>query len=170
MKAIVISDIHGDLISLNKIIDKLYQFNIDKLIILGDLCSYYSNSLEIANRLNDFKSMLIGVRGNAETDEFIKTIDIELPIIQNFIFNNQNITITHGHIYNSHKLPNNCGNLFLSGHTHRKSLNLINKKIIANPGSLGQPRDGSKSYLLIDEYGIYLKDLNDNTINFIKFS
>lgn len=164
MKIIVISDIHGDLVSLNEIIDKLYKFNIDKLIVLGDFCSYYSNSLDIADRLNDFKSMMIAVRGNSDNNEFINHLNIDLPLIRNITVNNHIITITHGHTYNEYHLPEQCGNIFLSGHTHRKKLEKINNIIIANPGSLGRPRDGSKSYILIDEKSIYLKNMQDNTI------
>lgn len=170
MKVLVISDIHGDLVSLNEIIDKLYKYNIDKLIVLGDFCSYYSDSLDIAHKINDFKDIIFAVRGNVDTDTFINNIDIDLPIVRNININNHIITITHGHIYNPFNLPPSCGDVFLSGHTHRKSLTKSNNKFIANPGSLGRPRDGSKSYILITENGIYLKNLNDDIISFIKFS
>ena len=170
MKMLIISDIHGDIESLDLIIEKITKFKIDKLIILGDLCSYYSSSFDIADKLDSLKPMIEVVKGNCDTDEFINYFGIDMPIIKNISLNNKMITITHGHIYNQYNLPKNCGEIFLSGHTHRKELVKINNRIIANPGSIGRPRDGSKSYLLIDDKGIYLKDLSDNIINFIKFS
>ena len=168
MKAIVISDIHGDINALNEIIEKIYKLNVDKFIILGDFCSYYGDSLDIAKRLNEFRLIIEAVRGNADTPSFIEHSNLELPIIKNIILNNQIITISHGHIYNEYNLPPNHGNIFLSGHTHRKILKFEKGIIIANPGSIGNPRDGSSGYIIIDDKFIKLYGIEDNLITSLK--
>ncbi len=49
--------------------------------------------------------------------------------------------------------------IFLLGHTHIQYLRYFDKKIILNPGSLGQPRDGFPlaSYAIIEDGNIILK-------------
>lgn len=169
MKAIVISDIHGDLDVLNSIIDKIYKYNIDKLIILGDYCSYYNDSIDIAQRLNNFKSIIECVRGNSDTAYFLKNFNLETPTLKNINFNNITVTLTHGHLYNENLLPTNCGKILFQGHTHKKFIHKHNNLIVANPGSIAKPRDGVASYIYIDEKKLYIKDMNDNIIEFIKY-
>ena len=61
------------------------------------------------------------------------------------------------------------GDIFLSGHTHVGSIEKIQGKIIANPGSISKPRGGSKkSYITIDKDKIALKTLNGELIKSIK--
>ena len=165
MKIMIISDIHGDINALNHIINILENESIDKLICLGDFCSYYDDSLDIANRLNSIKDKLICVRGNCDTEVFVNTLQADLPIYNNIMINNHPITITHGHIYNPHYLPKKHGNIIISGHTHRKEIKYNNGLLILNPGSISRPRDGIASYILINNNNIYLKDINDNIID-----
>jgi len=49
--------------------------------------------------------------------------------------------------------------IFLLGHSHFQFLRFFEKKIILNPGSIGQPRDGFPlaSYAIIDDGNIILK-------------
>lgn len=167
MKTIIISDIHGDIDALNSILYKIEIDNVEKLIILGDFCGYGSDSIDIANRLNCYKDKLICVRGNCDTDKFMRCFDIDLPIYQNIRINNISMTITHGHIYNPYYLPDMCGNILISGHTHRSSIKKIDNILCINPGSISRPRDGLKSYALIDNNNIlYIKDINDNIIDY----
>ncbi len=57
------------------------------------------------------------------------------------------------------------GDIFLSGHTHVGSIERIESRIIANPGSISKPRGGSKkSYIVIDEEKIVLKEINGELI------
>ena len=57
------------------------------------------------------------------------------------------------------------GDIFLCGHTHVGSLEKIEGKIIANPGSISKPRGGSKkSYIIIDEDKVILKTLKGDII------
>jgi predicted phosphodiesterase len=60
-----------------------------------------------------------------------------------------------GYVYPDSSLDKFCDypafNLFLLGHTHYPMLRKINDKLIVNPGSLGQPRNGGwPTYAIID--------------------
>ena len=155
MKVLVISDIHGSINDLNKILEKEA---FDKLFILGDL--YYHgprnplpegyNSMKTAEKLNSLKDKIICVRGNcdAEVDqmisefEILERADVEIDGVK--------YTLTHGRYYNEENIPENCGEVFLYGHTHIKIQKDIDGIKIINPGSISIPKDGSKSYIIIE--------------------
>ncbi len=167
MKIMCISDIHGNIECLNKAIERFREENAEKLIILGDFSSYYfsSSDFEVAEILNNMAGVIIAVKGNCDNSQMDGIFNFELSYIKNITINNTKITLTHGHIYNRNNLPEECGQIFLFGHTHVGIIEKIGDKIIANPGSISKPRGGSnKSYLIIDEENIILKKLNGETI------
>ncbi len=164
MKTIVISDIHGDIDALDKIIYKMDKQDIDKLIVLGDFCSYDGSSDNIVKRINTIKKKMICVKGNCDTDKFINDVGIDFALYRNIRFGEYNITITHGHVYNDYFLPPNCSNNLFMGHTHRKCL-IKDDRVVANPGSVAKPRDGVKSYIFIEDDTVFLKDMDDNVID-----
>ena len=165
MKVMIVSDIHGDINVLEWIIYKVNNDHIDKLIILGDFCGYGDDSIDIAKRLNTIRDKIICVRGNCDTDKFIECLDIDMPIYQNININGLVVTLTHGHIYNGYYLPKNCSDILISGHTHRSLIDNVNNVLCLNPGSIAKPRDGIKSYILINGYDLYIKDINENIID-----
>ena len=131
MKLLIISDIHGDLDSLNKV---LKQESFDRLIILGDLLPYsydYENNLEdeLLTIISQYKNILVLIKGNCDYflnyagydlyahDEISLTIDKHI------------MTFTHGHIYYKGYLPKYHGNIFISGHTHKPLLTKENDMI-----------------------------------------
>lgn len=167
MKIMCISDIHGSIENLKKIIDIYREENADKLLILGDFSSYYhsSSDFEVAEILNNMAGSIIAVKGNCDNSHIDDLFNFGLGYLKTVDINGIKITLTHGHIYNRNNLPENCGNIFLSGHTHVGMIDKIGDKIIANPGSISKPRGGSKkSYIAIDDKNIELKTLNGETI------
>ena len=61
------------------------------------------------------------------------------------------------------------GDIFLFGHTHVGTIEKVGNRIIANPGSISKPRGGTKkSYLIIDDEKIELKELNGEIIKCVK--
>ena len=57
------------------------------------------------------------------------------------------------------------------GHTHVGMIEKMGDRIIANPGSISKPRGGTKkSYLIIDEEKIELKELNGELIKTLKIN
>ena len=59
----IISDIHGGIYELNKVLDIYVKENCSKLIILGDLFNYGFdlNRIDIVNRLNLMRDNIIAV-------------------------------------------------------------------------------------------------------------
>lgn len=115
---------------------------------------------EVANLLNKYSKEISAVRGNCDNDQIEELLQFSLPDITYINLNGKVITLTHGHLYDKYHLPDYCGDIFLSGHTHYGMITKQNGKIFANPGSISRPRNGSeRTYLLIDENKIYLKSL-----------
>lgn len=173
MKAFVISDIHGNIDSLSKVIEIYRKENADYLIILGDFASYYfsSSDFEVAEILNNMSASIIAVKGNCDSERTCNLLDFDLSYIKQIKINNIPITLTHGHIYNISNLPQECGKIFLFGHTHHGIIEKINNRIIANPGSISKPRGGTeKSFIVIDETSISLKSLQNELIKRVYFS
>lgn len=163
MKAFVISDIHGQAQYLKKALERFREEQADKLVILGDFGGYFNSSsnYEVAEILNNFTGEICAVRGNCDSETFEKMLNFKLMDIRHINLNGNIVTLTHGHIYNKYNLPEYCGNIFLSGHTHCGIIEKQNDKIFANPGSISRPRNGSEhSYLLINENKILLKNLD----------
>ena len=137
-KLMCISDIHGNIDCLKKALDRFSQEKADKLIILGDFSGYgflSSSDFEVAEILNNMAGSIIAVKGNCDSQRADDLFNFALPYTRDISFNNITITITHGHIYNRNNLPESCGKIFISGHSHIGSLEKIGKNIIANPGS-----------------------------------
>lgn len=171
MKVMCISDIHGSIDNLKRAIERFKEENAEKLLILGDFSSYYysSTDFEVAETLNNMASAIIAVKGNCDNSYIDELFHFGLGYLKTIDINGIKVTLTHGHIYNPNNLPENCGDIFLSGHTHVAMLEKIGEKIIANPGSISKPRGGTKkSYIIINEENIELKSLDGKLIKSLK--
>ena len=161
---LVLSDIHGDIDTLNLILEKE---NYDYVFFLGDAIDYYwkEENKEVIDKLSNISKILFSVKGNCDNFEIDGIFNFGLTYIRNITINDKKVTLTHGHIYNRTNLPEECGQIFLSGHTHVGSIEKIGDRIIANPGSISKPRGGSsRSYIILDEECIVLKKLNGEVI------
>ncbi len=167
MKLLVVSDIHGDYESLNKVI---HNESFDRLIVLGDLLPYsydYEDKLDdkIMNLLSKFKNRLVLIKGNCDTFINFNAYGLYAHDVISLTFNNHVVTFTHGNIYNKGFLPSYHGDIFMSGHTHIPMLIKEHEIIYCNPGSLGKPRGGSsKGYIIYEDDKIMLKNINKNII------
>lgn len=167
MRLLIVSDVHGDFQTLDKIIKKE---SFDELIILGDLFSYgyYSNEYKeenIINLLEKYKNKLILIKGNC--DNFINYNAINIRAFDRITipFDNHLFTFTHGHKYKKSFLSSFHGDVFISGHTHIPSIIKENSIIYANPGSISIPRGGSpKCYLVFNNNKPILKTINNEII------
>lgn len=171
MKIMCISDIHGSKENLKKAIERFHEESAEKLLILGDFSSYYysSSDFEVAEMLNNMAGAIIAVKGNCDNSHIDELFNFSLGYLKTIEFNGLKVTLTHGHIYNRNNLPENCGEIFLSGHTHVGMIEKIGDRIIANPGSISKPRGGTeKSYLILDEESIKLKALGGELIKSVK--
>lgn len=64
IKVAIISDIHGNIVALDAILESLKNENIDKVIALGDLCNELPCGNEVINRLKEIKAEAL--KGNKE--------------------------------------------------------------------------------------------------------
>lgn len=173
MKYIFVSDIHGNIECLEKIMQILKNEGAEKLIILGDTASSIDSTInkEMAKILNDNKQYVEIIRGNCDTIDFEEKLDFEIFDIDNLYINKKIVTVTHGHYYNFYELPSNCGEIFIQGHTHVPMLTKQNDKILANPGSIARPKGTDlRCYILIDEEKISLKTIDGKLVKSIDLS
>ena len=170
MKYFFVSDIHGNFEQFQNCIEAFDKEGADKIILLGDTASSVDNIIntQIANILNTNKEKIEVIRGNCDTADFEKLLNFEIFDIDNLYINKRYVTITHGHYYNCYDLPENCGDIFIQGHTHVPMLIKQGNKIIANPGSVSRPKGSDlRCYILIDEEKIYLKTLDSKIVKSI---
>ena len=170
MKYLVISDIHGILDYSSKIDNIVNIENPDKIILLGDLYNHNSTTyMDTVNILNKYSDMILCTKGNCDND-----VDI---LVSNFTFNNYiELTInskkfffTHGHLYDIYSIPNDI-DVFIYGHLHTNFIKKINNKLCINTGSLSLPRNNTcNSYVVIDDYKVTIKDINNNIIDSIEY-
>ncbi len=158
-----VSDIHGNVEVLKKVVELYEMEEADKLVILGDTAasSNREDNVELAKILNSMKEKVEVLRGNCDTMEFENLLDFEMFDDDILYVNGKFISISHGHYYNDTNLPPNCGEIFIQGHTHIPMLIKEKAKILANPGSMTRPRGVDlRCYLFMDEEKIALKTWN----------
>lgn len=159
MKIMIISDIHGDIDSLNKIIDLYKNDNYEHLIILGDL----ELNSKMGEILANFEKNITIVRGNCDLPIYDKYLNKKLYDIYVNKLNGFFCYFYHGH----KGIPNievNDQTICFSGHTHIGSITNMFSVIYANPGSISRPRNNLKSFIEFNEKSIILRSFNDNRI------
>lgn len=129
MRALAISDTHGDYVTLNKIL--MSQSKAEVVFFLGD------GADDIDKVKHNYpEKMFISVRGNCDWG-------CELPIEQFFTLEGKKIMSTHGHAYDvkfsynkviNHAIYNEC-DILLFGHTHTAIATYEDGLYIMNPGS-----------------------------------
>ena len=80
MKYIFVSDIHGSVDGLNRVIEIYINEKADKLILLGDTAASMDREAneEIAKILNGIKEKVEVIRGNCDTIAFEELLDFDL--------------------------------------------------------------------------------------------
>ena len=164
MKYMLISDIHGDIYNLNKVLDIYLKEQCNKLIILGDLFNYGIdlNRNDIINRLNLMKDNIVYVRGNCDNN--VNDILFDYPYMKEIKINNKSALLTHGHLYTKNYLLGSNYDIIISGHTHIANIEKDNNKLFINPGSISKSRSGENSFIILDNNNIYLKNTDNKKI------
>ena len=180
MKLFIISDIHGSLYYLKKVMEIFEKENYDKLVILGDelyhgprnpLPKDYSPK-EVIEILNKYKDKIIAVRGNCDSE--VDQMVLSYPIMSDYsmiYLRNKRVFLTHGHIYNiDNPLPMSEGDILLYGHFHIPMIEKKDERYFFNPGSISLPKNNSNhSFALLDETKFQIKDLDENILMEINF-
>ena len=153
MKIMFVSDIHGFSDKLDLVKDIYDEED-------PDLIKEDSSLEEKENTRGDKKKS--EKRKNKKDTSDLDVEESGLGFMNYYYFEafNKIIFCTHGHRYNKYYLPEVDFDIFINGHTHVGLIEKEGNKYYLNPGSISLPRNGSRnSYMILDDSGIYLKDL-----------
>ncbi|MCQ2974014.1 MAG: phosphodiesterase [Bacteroidales bacterium] len=182
MKILVFSDIHGNAIACEKVLNQYVKQNCDFILILGDILYHGPRNIitegynpkSVVEMLNPLSDKILACRGNcdAEVDQML----LNFPIMADYsLINDKNKTIfsSHGHIYSPYQINSkstivenskfptfNKIDIFFYGHTHIQEYRRVNGIEICNPGSISLPKGNSSSgYAICDDGNISLYKL-----------
>ena len=177
MKLLIASDIHGDAMCCQALLDAFKRENAEKILILGDILYHGPrNDLpegyapkKVIEMLNAVADKLICVRGNCEAE--VDQMVLNFPVMSTTACvldtaTNISIYMSHGHVYSPDNLPPIPeGSVFLSGHTHVLMAEKRNGVLCVNPGSVSLPKNGNpKSYAVYEDGCITVKTLSGEKI------
>ena len=172
MKILVASDIHGSAVCLKKLLEFYKNSGAEKLVLLGDIFYHGPrnplpegyNPMETAELLSDFKKELIVVKGNcdSEVDAMIAPFDFADNAV--LFSGSKKIFFSHGHNFNAENPPKGVYDAVFYGHFHIGLIERDGSVLYVNPGSVSLPKDGRKSFVMIDNNTISLYSLNGKKI------
>lgn len=170
MKYLLVSDIHGSLPALRRVLHYYDSARCDMLCLLGDILNYGPrNGLPegldpkgIAEELNRRADSIIAVRGNCDSE--VDQMLLHFPMMADYamlVDNGKRLFLTHGHIYNRDNQPAAC-DAIVCGHTHLWELSRIQKNddgvggtAIVNLGSPTFPKGGHQPTFATYEDGTF---------------
>lgn len=172
-KLMVASDLHGDAVCTEQLLERYRQSGAERLILLGDLLYHGPrNDLpsgyapkRVIDLLNGVREELLCVRGNCDTE--VDQMVLTFPILADYAYltlGELTVFATHGHVYNTAKPPMlKTGDLLLHGHTHVPVAEFFGEgNLYVNPGSVSIPKEDSpKSYLILEEHLLSFRRLED---------
>ena len=161
-KFMIASDIHGDANTAMLLVEEYKKSGAERLVLLGDILYHGPrNDLpsgyapkKVIEILNGIKEDILAVRGNCDTE--VDQMVLDFPILADYAYifaDGLRIFATHGHNYNTDKLPPlKKGDILLHGHTHIPVAEPFgNENFYINPGSVSIPKMNSeKSYILYE--------------------
>ena len=139
----VVSDTHMVISSIERLEKEID--GVDMLIHLGD------NVEDIATLKKHYKGEIINVKGNCD-------FSVSVPSDRLIEVDGKKIFLTHGHRYGvkenlsrlRYKALETGSDIVLYGHTHIANIKFDEGIWYINPGSASLPRDGDRSYAIIN--------------------
>lgn len=191
MRIAVISDVHGNLPALQAVLDDI---RADEILCAGDLVGYNPYPSEVIEviRTNEIPCVMGNhdeavVTGETSwfnpfasyaifwTRRILRSDEIRFLSELPFSIKREDLAVFHGspwsnkeYIYEWSPLEEIAESveerITVLGHTHVPFIREIGSKIIANAGSVGQPRDGDPRacYLVISEEGMEMRRVKYN--------
>ena len=178
MKILIASDIHGSRYYAQKLAERFAAEGAEQLILLGDIYNHGPRNpmpkdydpMGVASVLNALVSKLTVVKGNCDSDVDTLISDFEFVSEAVIFTEGKKVFLQHGDRFSIDRLPKNCGDVFIYGHYHTGFIEEKEGVIVANCGSVSLPKGGTpRSYILLDEQGLCLKDIGGNNISYKKF-
>lgn len=144
MRIVVVSDSHGNTISLKKVLDNIGSF--DAIIHLGDIArdvdfleeEFYDTPVYSVLGNNDF----------LRYGDFEKTITIDN--IKIFICHGHTLSVSSGTERLIDKAKREGVSVALFGHTHHAMMEYADGILVINPGSTSRPRGEKPSFAIIE--------------------
>ena len=165
MKILIASDIHGSAAWCRKLLVAWDREAPSRVVLLGDLLYHGPrNDLPeeyapkaVIEMLNGRRDSLLCVRGNCDTE--VDQMVLQFPILADYAYlagKKYRIFATHGHVYNTKKLPPlREGEILLHGHTHVPAWEDHGTFRYFNPGSVSIPKEGSERSYMTLEKGVF---------------
>lgn len=171
MKWLIASDIHGSAQWCRRLLEAWDNEQADRLLLLGDVLYHGPrNDLpdqyapkEVIAMLNARRERILCVRGNCEAE--VDQMVLDFPVLADYAVlceGNRLIYCTHGHVYNTGKLPPlQEGDVLLHGHTHIPAWEDHGAYRYLNPGSVAIPKEGSwHGYMTLENGRFLWKDFD----------
>jgi len=176
MKYLVVSDIHGSLPRLEKVLSFFDNNHYDMLLILGDILNYGPrngipegiNAPGIVDRLNTYNHRIVSVRGNCDSE--VDQMLLQFPCMADYtlvVANGKRIFLTHGHKYNESNLSPLAVDALFFGHTHLWRLERnAEGLLVCNTGSITFPKGGNApTFATVEEdLSVHIRDLEGNIL------
>ena len=178
MKLLIASDVHGDAVCCQKIINEAEARDVDKIVLLGDILYHGPRNhmpdnyapKKVIEMLNQISDKLLCVKGNCEAE--VDGMVLSFPVLSDFgwIYDGQkNISmyLSHGHKFNPDALPPlPTGTVFLYGHTHLLGFCERDGILCLNPGSVSLPKGSNpKSFAIYEEGEFSILSLDGSLID-----
>lgn len=171
MRLIFASDIHGSAYWCGKLMERIADEGVERVILLGDLLYHgprndlprdYSPK-EVLAMLGTIAGRITAVRGNCDSE--VDQMVLDFPIMADYVplwLDGKTIFCSHGHLYNPQSPPPlQNGDILMNGHTHLYADEMIGGIRYLNPGSVSLPKEGRpNSYMLYDDGRFILKDMD----------
>lgn len=171
MKWLIASDIHGSAQWCRRLLEAWDKEQAGRLLLLGDVLYHGPrNDLpdqyapkEVIAMLNARRERILCVRGNCEAE--VDQMVLEFPVLADYAVlweGSRLIYCTHGHVYNTGKLPPlQAGDVLLHGHTHIPAWEDHGTFHYLNPGSVAIPKEGSwHGYMTLENGRFLWKDFD----------
>ena len=171
MKWLIASDIHGSAQWCRRLLEAWDNEQADRLLLLGDVLYHGPrNDLpdqyapkEVIAMLNARRERILCVRGNCEAE--VDQMVLDFPVLADYAALWEGsclIYCTHGHVYNTGKLPPlQDGDVLLHGHTHIPAWEDHGTYRYLNPGSVAIPKEGSwHGYMTLENGRFLWKDFD----------
>lgn len=168
MKFMIASDLHGSAHYARVLAEKFAEEGADLLVLLGDIYNHGPRNplpeeyapMQVAQVLNGLADRLLVIKGNCDSDVDTLISDFEFVSEAVLVSGGKRVFLQHGDRFSAENLPKNCGSGFFYGHYHTSFIRRMGDVLVANPGSVSLPKEGTaRAYLLLEDGRVALKSI-----------
>ena len=173
MKFVIASDLHGSAFYGGKVRDCFEREEADMLVLLGDIYNHGPRNplpegyapMELASILNGLTDRMLVIKGNCDSDVDTLISDFEFVSEAVLVSGGRRIFLQHGDRYWIENIPKNAGDCLIYGHYHICFIERKDGIVVANPGSVSLPKNGTaRAYLVLEEGALTLKTLEGDVL------